>query len=129
MLIASRCSGWSWLWARTILATTATVALVTFLACSGGNGTAVTPASPSEISIYLTWNPHTDTSVLGYRVYVGQALDPIEAMTMLAETATTEISFDWRRDLGSTPVACFRLRAYNADGESPATDGVCVTVP
>ena len=123
----ARRSGWFELWARTILATAATVALITFLACADRKGPPASTA-PSETNVYLAWNTHADTSVLGYRVYFGASLYPVESMSVVADTPNTETSFDWQRDLGSAPTVCFRLRAYNADGDGPFTDGICVVI-
>ncbi len=53
-----------------------------------------------DTTAHLAWLPHPDTSVMGYN------------------------------DLGFRPgdYVCFRLSAYNADGLSEPTSGVCTTI-
>ena len=116
---------WQWLRATTLLATALLLMLVVLLACGPKNG--AIPPSASAI-VYLAWLPHPDTTILGYRVYYSQALDPPETMAMILDTMATEASFDWQRDLDSAPTVCFRLRAYNGDGDGPFTDGICANV-
>lgn len=99
----------------------------------GGNGHApATPAASnapvptsSGTRIYTAWLPSPDPSVLGYRIYYGPS--PDQTTAMIADTQDTQDSFDWQVDLGGAPTVCFRVAAYNADGETSALDGVCLT--
>lgn len=87
------------------------------------------PAPVSGTQVYLAWRAHWDSTVTAYRVYYGPTLDSMAALRDVA-APQTETVFDALNDLHAAAGAqiCFRLTAINTDGESPQTEGVCVTL-
>ncbi len=86
---------------------------------------------------HLVWLPHPDTNVMGYNVYVDPTLDvattlvsnlPVDSQALNALTPSVEynVLVDLRFRLGD--YACFRRGAYNADGLSEPTSGVCTAI-
>lgn len=94
---------------------------------SGSPSQVYTPPEPgtaTDVVLQLSWQPNTDP-VAGYRVYFGATAD--SATNQLSDLATANralssqapsVTYNAGRDLGLNPgsQACFRLRAYNADG-------------
>jgi len=116
---------WARLWVFTV---SATVALILFvlLACSKSPSNSV--INPVQTAVYLAWLPHPET-VTAYRIYYGPTLDNMKAIRDVP-APQTEAVFDSISELhATTGQLCFRLTAINADGESPMTEGVCVTTP
>lgn len=86
--------------------------------------------------LHLAWNPHPN-AVDGYITYFGPSVST--ASTLLSDLAVTSPNFDPQApaveydaavDLGLSTgdTVCFCLKAYNADGTSGFTEGVCVTL-
>ena len=88
-----------------------------------------TPPPAAGVQVYFAWRAHWDQTVTAYRVYYGPSLDSVAPLRDVA-APQTETVFDALNDLHAAAGAqlCFRLAAVNADGESPMTDGVCVTL-
>lgn len=79
------------------------------------------------IMLLLSWQPNPDP-VGGYIVYNGPT--PATTASVVSVTSDTAAQFDAVADLGLNPgdTTCFRLRAYNADGQSGYSDAVCINV-
>ncbi len=100
----------------------------------------VTAQSPEQIEnviLTLTWKPNPG-SVDGYIVYFGPNVDAInnettdiKAFSGSFDPASPLIQYDSWFDLGLAPgdPACFKLRAYNADGISDWSSPVCSVIP
>lgn len=74
--------------------------------------------------LFLSWNAHPDQSVIGFRVYRGPT--KLEATKFVSQTPETSVRYSARvLELHRGDPICFRLTAYNADGESGFTPGVC----
>ena len=88
--------------------------------------------SSAEQTLYLGWNQNPDASVIGYRVFFGRTLDPMGMIMVrdIVDPLTTSATFLSYTDLQLVDgdQACFRIKAYNTDGESPFSDGVCATL-
>ena len=95
--------------------------------CGKKNAQSAISNQPTTTTVYLSWNNNPDTSIIGYTVYFGNTLD-IDSMLLMFSTSSTEAIFDWKTELDSSPIVCFRLKAYNIDGIGPYTDGVCANV-
>ena len=105
------------------------VVLGAIVAGCGGESSGNTQPASSGAQVYLAWLAHWDTTVTGYRVYYGPTLDnvaPIRDMPVPQTNAVFDTINDLRAAIGAQ--LCFRLTAINAYGESPMTDGVCVTL-
>ena len=90
------------------------------------------PAAPSiKLSgtvLFLAWNTHPDPTVIGFRVYRGTT--PATTTVFVLETPETSVQWSARElELHGGDDICFKLTAYNADGESDKTPGVCATLP
>jgi hypothetical protein len=102
-----------------------------------GSIVGVTPGGSTSSTVYVAWKPTPDQTVTGYQVYYGPTLD--SATTLASDVAITSSGFDpqapsvsyrtWE-DLGlhTGDTVCFRLRAYNPDGVSDPTSGICTQV-
>ena len=90
-----------------------------------------------DTTVHVAWFPHPDASVTGYNIYFGPITDT--ATTLAANVPVNSPGFDPQApsvefnlltDLSLTrgePV-CFRLRAYNSDGLSGWSPGICRAV-
>lgn len=98
----------------------------------GGDGSA-----GSDSQVYLAWKTHPDPSATGYLVLYGPTADT--ATTVLTDLSIVTPGFDPQApsvtylasaNLGLRPGdnVCFRIRAYNPDGLSDPSPGVCTTV-
>ena len=90
-----------------------------------------------DTTAHVAWLPHPDTNVMGYNVYVGPTLETATALvsnlpadSQALNVLTPSVEYNVLLDLGYRPgdYVCFRLRAYNADGLSEPTSGVCTTI-
>jgi len=100
----------------------------------------ILPGDPNEdgedIQLLLSWDPNPHT-VSGYIVYYGPAEDT--TLLVASDLSVTANNFD----AGAPSVAyrswsdlalrrgdsvCFRLRAYNAAGQSGLSDSACVQI-
>jgi hypothetical protein len=127
---------------RTIAISLALPLAATFLSACGGaisglSLTGVTGVTVTPQQLYLAWVPHPDPTVSGYLVYFGPTPDSAtqvisdlsvasNGFNPQAPYAIYHISDDLRMQAGDT--ACFKLAAYNQDGISDATPGVCTTI-
>lgn len=77
--------------------------------------------------IFLAWRAHPDQSVTGYLVFYGATLPT--ATKLVDDVTNTNARFFWAV-LGVSKGAnvCFRLKAYNNDGASDFSPGVCARV-
>jgi hypothetical protein len=87
--------------------------------------TASTDPEPTVIA--LSWQP-TPGEIDGYIVHTGPT--PETATAVITVTPTTIVEYDAATDLGldTGDQSCFRIKAYNADGQSGFSDAVCYTV-
>jgi hypothetical protein len=103
----------------------------------GGIGDGGSVSAGSDSQVYLAWNKHPDPSTTGYLVLYGSA--PDTATTVLTDLSIVTPGFDLQApsvtylawaNLGLHPGdnVCFRIRAYNPDGLSDPSPGVCTTV-
>ena len=95
------------------------------------------PLTSAPLSIYVAWQPHSDPTVTGYVIYYGPS---VAAATTVAsdqriddpnfDPQAPSVSYDLAAQLGlqDGDTVCFRLKAYNADGESGFSSGICTTV-
>ena len=91
---------------------------------------------PRDVTLHLAWNPHPDQTVTGYLVYYGPALDATtmvvsdlsvnSGLNMQAPFAQYKAWADLRLRAGDN--ICFRIKAYNSDGESGLSSGVCARI-
>lgn len=81
----------------------------------------------SETTLYVGWNAHPDPTVLGYHVFHGNALNT--ATQLVATVPGTNVSFKAAHLAAPGEQVCFRLKAYNSDGASGYTAGVCAQLP
>ncbi len=91
---------------------------------------------PEDVTLHLAWNPHPDQTVTGYLVYYGPALDATtmvvsdlsvnSGLNMQAPFAQYKAWADLRLRAGDD--ICFRIKAYNSDGESELSSGVCARI-
>jgi hypothetical protein len=99
--------------------------------------TAGASSSLATGNIYVAWQPHPDPTVTGYVIYYGPSVT--EATTIASnqpvnspnfDPQAPSVSYDAAANLGlhTGDTVCFRLRAYNPDGESDFTAGTCTTV-
>jgi len=106
-------------------------ACVFLAACGGGLG------SGGSHSIHVAWQPHPDPSVTGYVIYYGPNIaeantvasnQPIDSLGFNPQAPS--VSFEPVANLGLQPgdTVCFRLKAYNPDGESGFSSGSCTKV-
>ena len=77
--------------------------------------------------IFLAWRKHPDESVTGYLVFYGATLPT--TTKLVGDVPETSARFFWA-ELGVTKGGnvCFRLKAYNNDGASDFSPGVCAVV-
>jgi hypothetical protein len=116
-------------------------------AITNPDGTTATAAVAISVScetcalgtpITLAWDPATDASILGFRLYMG-ATDDATQMMMVDDISITRPGFDpsapsatydaWLNlhlRLGAT--VCFRMTDYNSDAESDFSNAACATV-
>lgn len=82
---------------------------------------------PAPMLIALRWQP-TPGDIDGYIVHTGPS--PETATAVITVTPDTLVEYDATTDLGlrTGDQSCFRIKAYNADGESGFSDAVCYTV-
>ena len=104
-----------------------------FLAACGGGGL----GTSGPRSIYFAWQPHPDSTVTGYMIYYGPS---VAAATTVASNQPIDspgfnpqapsVSFNPATDLGlqAGDTVCFRLKAYNPDGESDFSPGTCTRI-
>ena len=96
-----------------------------------------TDETVTDVELFLAWLPHPDQSVTGYLVYYGPTLD---ATTMvISDLSINSNKFDLQVPsvtykawddlrLRSNDSICFRLKAYNSDGQSELSPGACVRI-
>ncbi len=101
---------------------------------AGGNSP---PEPVDNVILTLTWKPNPGT-VDGYIVYFGPSANAvnhettdIKAFAGSFDPASPLIQYDSWFDLALKPgdQACFKLRAYNADGISDWSSPVCSIIP
>jgi len=99
---------------------------------SGGSTTDPEPddtanADPEPIVIALSWQP-TPGQIDGYIIHTGPT--PETATSVITVTPTTMVTYDAATDLGldTGDQSCFRIKAYNSEGQSGFSDAVCYTV-
>ena len=91
----------------------------------------------ADTTVYVAWLPHPDPGVTGYNVYFGPTVDtaaelvaniPVDSPGFDAQAPSVKFNLltDLRQSRGED--VCFRLRAYNSDGLSGWSPGVCTTV-
>ncbi len=91
---------------------------------------------PGDLTLHVAWNPHPDQTVTGYLVYYGPALD---VTTMVVSDLSVNLGFNMQNPsveykawgdlrLRAGDDICFRLKAYNSDGESGLSPGVCARI-
>ena len=97
---------------------TATGNVVVDVACTGCTETP---------SITLSWSP-VPGNVNGYRVFVGDTAGT--ATNLVAEVTSSSVTFNAGTNLGLRigDRVCFRVKAYNDQGESDFSDAVCATL-
>lgn len=106
---------------------------LTFLAACGGGGL----GNSGPQGVFFAWQPHPDPSVTGYMVYYGPSIDtattvasnqPVDGPGF--DPQAPSVTYDPAADLGlhAGDTVCFRLKAYNSDGESGFSPGTCTTV-
>ena len=111
----------------------AVLVIVALTGCGGGLGGGSAPTG----SIHVAWQPHPDPTVTGYVIYYGPSIPA--ATTVASDRPITSPGFDPQApsvtydpvtNLGLRPgdTVCFRLKAYNSDGESDFSQGTCTTV-
>lgn len=82
-----------------------------------------------ETTLHLSWLPNP-TNTKGYRVYRGRSI--AGSTTLVSQVAHPLATVIYT--LGDLAIAwgdpiCFRLKAYNDDGSSDFSDGVCAVWP
>lgn len=84
-------------------------------------------ADPQPVLIALSWQP-TPGQIDGYLVHTGPS--PELATSVISVTSATSVEFDAVTDLGLNPgdQSCFRIKAYNSEGQSGFSEAVCYTV-
>jgi hypothetical protein len=84
-------------------------------------------AEPEPVVIALRWQA-TSGQIDGYIVHTGPS--PETATTVLTVTPDTTVEYDATTDLGLDvgDQSCFRIKAYNVEGQSGFSDAVCYTV-
>jgi hypothetical protein len=104
---------------------------------TSGDTTGGGTSTNTNSQLYLAWKSNPDPSVTGYRVLFGPTVGT--ATTVISDLPTGTPGFDpqapsksygtWT-DLGlhAGDTACFRIQAYNQDGLSDPTPGVCTQV-
>lgn len=92
---------------------------------SSSDDTASTESPP--IVIALSWQA-TPGQIDGYIVHTGPT--PEAATSVLTVTPATTVEYDALHDLGLNlgDQACFRIKAYNSEGQSGFSDAVCYAV-
>jgi len=92
-----------------------------------GVGLGQSSTASGGVMLQLTWKANPGP-IDGYIVYNGQS--PATASSIVSVTNNTTAQFDAVADLGLNPgdSTCFRLRAYNIDGESDYSKAVCIDV-
>jgi len=88
--------------------------------------------------VRLTWNPNPSAEkVTGYTVYFGRNADTVDQKTSDLPIAypgfdpsAPSVEYDAGSNLGLFygDRACFRVRAYSEQGESPPSASVCITI-
>jgi len=100
-------------------------------------GTSLASPFAAAGSIYVAWQPHPDPTVTGYTIYYGPSVATATTVASNQPVGSPGIdpqapfvSFDPAIDLRLRPgdTVCFRLKAYNADGESDFSNGACITI-
>ena len=87
-------------------------------------------------TLHLAWNPNPG-AIDGYIIYFGPSADT--ASTQVSDISLTApgfdplapaVEYDADADLGLSAgdTVCFRLKAYNANGTSGFSEGVCITL-
>lgn len=100
-------------------------------------GVSPSVGSPAPQSIYVAWRPHPDPTVTGYMIYYGPSIDtattvasnqPIDSPGF--DPLAPLVSYNPATDLGlhAGDTVCFRLKAYNPDGESGFSPGICTAI-
>ena len=84
-------------------------------------------ADTDPILIALSWQP-TPGRIDGYIVHTGPS--PETATAVITVTSDTSVEYDASIDLGLTTgeQSCFRIKAYNSEGQSGYSEAVCYTV-
>ena len=96
----------------------------------------VESVEPEDVTLHLAWNSHPGQTVTGYLVYYGPALD---ATTMVVSDLSVNSGFNMQNPsveykawgdlrLRAGDGICFRIKAYNSDGESGLSSGVCARI-
>ncbi len=119
------------------------VSLGLLAACTGeslsdmdSSHSSVESVEPGDVTLHLAWNPHHEQTVTGYLVYYGPALN---ATTMVASDLSVNSGFNMQNPsveykawadlrLRAGDDICFRIKAYNSDGESGLSSGVCARI-
>lgn len=84
-------------------------------------------ADTDPILIALSWQP-TPGRIDGYIVHTGPS--PETATAVITVTSDTSVEYDASIDLGlaTGEQSCFRIKAYNSEGQSGYSEAVCYTV-
>jgi hypothetical protein len=91
----------------------------------------------ADVNIRLSWNPQTD-QLLGYLVYYGHS-DAMSNEQLFSDLSIDQgeinpqspaITYNVKTDLGMSGggTACFRVKAYNAAGESDFSAPACIDI-
>ncbi len=102
----------------------------------GSSHSSVESVEPGDVTLHLAWNPHPDQTVTGYLVYYGPALD---TTTMVVSDLSVNSGLDVQAPFAQYKAwgdlrlragddICFRIKAYNSDGESGLSPGVCARI-
>ena len=111
--------------------------LLGLLAACGSSGSSNGTHGAIDTTMHVAWFPHPDASVTGYNIYFGPTADtattltanlPIDSPGFDPQVPSVEFNLltDLRLERGE--IVCFRLRAYNPDGLSGWSPGICSTV-
>lgn len=96
-----------------------------------------TDGTVTDVELFLAWLPNPDETVTGYLVYYGPTLD--STTMVISDLSVNSDKFDLQAPsvtykawddlrLRSNDSICFRLKAYNSDGESELSRGVCARI-
>jgi hypothetical protein len=84
-------------------------------------------AEPEPVVIALSWQA-TSGQIDGYIVHTGPSAET--ATSVITVTPDTTVEYNAATDLGLDvgDQSCFRIKAYNSEGQSGFSDAVCYTV-
>ncbi len=110
--------------------------LALLVACGGAGSSPQNNNAPEALN--LAWLPHPDETVAGYIVYYGPNIDTVTQVASNLSVGSPNfnpqapaVQYNAEIDLRLQPgdTVCFRLKAYNVDGLSDYSPGVCTLIP